>query len=360
MNTFARSICAVLIMFATQAGASEGSTERCEPVGDLNFVCGPQRPEDIVMVPGGHWLIASGMVPGAGLHLVDVHGRSWRHLRFAPDSVSAREYPDCSAPPAAERFIAHGLDLVPGRQGRARLYVTSHGEREAIEIFDLSLPKGQTPSLTWKGCLRAPDGIEFNSVAATRGKMVLATTLHLQGMNLADAFEGKSTGAVFAWKPGDRAFREVPGTRLRGNNGIAISADGKTAYVAASPARQVTAFRTGANWRKLWTVEVGNFLPDNLRWGSDGRLYTAGMTDDEPGCGGPVKVRNGTLDLVSCLRGFGVASISPNGRIVQNLYQREPSHDFAGVATAIPAGGSIWFSSFFTNRIAYHPWPISP
>ena len=42
----------------------------CAPSNGLNFICGLQKPEDLVLIPGTRWLIASGMDPGAGLHLI--------------------------------------------------------------------------------------------------------------------------------------------------------------------------------------------------------------------------------------------------------------------------------------------------
>ena len=43
----------------------------CMPSNGLNFICGLQKPEDLVLIPGTPWLIASGMDPGAGLHVID-------------------------------------------------------------------------------------------------------------------------------------------------------------------------------------------------------------------------------------------------------------------------------------------------
>lgn len=354
-------VIAGLSLLSVAGGASYASspqTKDCEAVGELNFICGPKRPEDIVVVEGERWLITSGMAVDGGLHLIDVRAKTWRRWQAAFSGSPDSSFPDCGQPPAPGQFIAHGLALVPNRRGVARLYVTGHGNREAIEIFDVQVT-GSEPTLVWRGCLRAPMGVDFNSVAATREGVVLATVLHLPGKSLADAFEGKVTGAVFEWRPGYRAFREVAGASLPANNGIAVSRDGKTVYVAASAARQVVAFRRGtsASWRKLWTLDVGNFLPDNLRWGSDGRLYTAGLTYNAPQCGGPVRPKDGVVDLVGCPRGFVVAAISPRSRTAQTVLEQAPVDGYAGAATAVPAGGYLWMSSFAVNRLAYRAWP---
>jgi hypothetical protein len=52
----------------------------CAPSGGLNFICGVQNPEDLVVVPNTRWIIASGMAPGSGLHAVDTQAKTARNL----------------------------------------------------------------------------------------------------------------------------------------------------------------------------------------------------------------------------------------------------------------------------------------
>jgi len=51
--------------------AQAAQTAGCAPSGGLTFICGVQNPEDLVLVRGTRWLLASGMAPGSGLHVVD-------------------------------------------------------------------------------------------------------------------------------------------------------------------------------------------------------------------------------------------------------------------------------------------------
>lgn len=63
---------------------------------------------------------------------------------------------------------------------------------------------------------------------------------------------------------------------LRYANGINLSPDGKTLYVAEVVARRMAVFRIGATPTELTqerTVDVGTGL-DNLEWGDDGELWT--------------------------------------------------------------------------------------
>src|SRR5690606_27784070 len=59
---------------------AQPSGEGCAPVAGLEFVCGPQNPEDLVLVPGTDWIIASSMTEGAGLVLVDANEATWSEL----------------------------------------------------------------------------------------------------------------------------------------------------------------------------------------------------------------------------------------------------------------------------------------
>src|SRR5690606_16482871 len=150
-----------------------------------------------------------------------------------------------------------------------------------------------------------PDGLEANSVAAFADGTLLATVLILPGKTFAQSLAGEPTGAVFQWSPGDDGFTLVEGTELPANNGIETSADGRAFYVASSGLHTITAFARGNPARVLGTSRALPFTPDNLHRGPDGRLYTAGMADDVPECGGPPNPERHTLeDLASCPRGF--------------------------------------------------------
>src|SRR5690606_39690154 len=89
------------------------------------------------------WLLASGMnsqMSGGDfsgqLHLIDSETRSYAVVfpgeepRLEQDMAA---FPDCPGPLDVENFSAHGLALRADETGRQRLYMTSHGAREAIE-----------------------------------------------------------------------------------------------------------------------------------------------------------------------------------------------------------------------------------
>jgi hypothetical protein len=340
---------------AAAATAAPAASAACEPEGGLSFLCGPKRPEDLAALPGGRWLVASGMWEHAGLHLVDVRTHAWRRWIAPAEAKPARAFPACAAPPEPERFLAHGLSLKPHGRGW-RLYVVGHVAREAVEVFDVDL-RGPAPRLTWVGCVPMPDKLSANSVTATPDGAILVTVLAFPGLGLPDAIAGRNTGAVFEWRPGSNGFRRVSGTELPSDNGIESSPDGKILYVVSSGRRTVTAFTHTDPARPLKVAQLSGFTPDNVHWGPDGRLYVAGMTDNEPACGGPPKPVDGKLDLSLCHRGYHVAAIDPQTMTAKIVARGPATADYTGVATALPAGGALWFGSFLSDRIAYRPFP---
>ena len=54
------------------------SAAQCGPDGDIQFVCGPVSPEDLVPVPDAPWVLAAGMEDDGYLYAIDTrtHGSS--------------------------------------------------------------------------------------------------------------------------------------------------------------------------------------------------------------------------------------------------------------------------------------------
>src|SRR5512136_2451059 len=113
----------------------------CAPSGGLSFICAVQNPEDLVQVPNTRWLVASGMAPGSGLHIVDTRAKTVRNL-YAAGSQSVRadrtKYANCPGPLDPKQAVLHGLSLRAAPDGRFTVFATNHGGRESIEVFELS------------------------------------------------------------------------------------------------------------------------------------------------------------------------------------------------------------------------------
>ena len=115
---------------------ASATIDACEPRGNLQFLCGAPRPEDVVRIPGSRWLIYSGFSNGAGLKLVDSAAQTMRPLIF--ESTGANEKPgwsQCGAPPDSATFSTQGLSIRDLGGSLSRLHVINHGGRESIEVF---------------------------------------------------------------------------------------------------------------------------------------------------------------------------------------------------------------------------------
>jgi hypothetical protein len=330
----------------------------CAPAAGLTFICGLQNPEDVVLVPGTRWLLASGMAPGAGLNLVDTQAKAVRKL-FAPGTANARadraRFANCPGPLDPKQAVLHGLALRPASGGRYTVYATNHGGRESVEVFELeSGGSAGAPSVTWIGCVLLPPKLGANSVAAFSDGTLVATVLMLPGRTFEDAFAMRNTGIVLQWSPGAPTFVELKGTELVANNGIETSPDDREFYVAATPARRIYAFsRAKPGAGPLRVAQLKDFGPDNVRWTADNRLITAGLIDDEPACGGRPKDEKG----IRCPMGYAVATIDPKTMAVTEVARGSRTPAFTGTAMAAVVGKELWLGSFLADRLAYRLLP---
>jgi hypothetical protein len=331
--------------------AVQPASASCAPSGGLSFICGVPNPEDLVLVPGTRWLIASGMAPGSGLHLVDTRAKTVRNL-YPPDAPSVRadrtKYANCPGALDPKQAVLHGLSLRPAQSGRYTVYATNHGGRQSIEVFEIDA-RGAAPAATWVGCVLMPAGMEANSVAAFKDGALVATVLIMPGKTFADAFAGRNTGAVFLWTAGSPAFRMLPGTELPANNGIETSPDDREFYVVSTTTKRIVAFSRSNPGTPLRFAQLAEFGPDNVRWTSDNRLITAGMIDNEPACGGPPKTEEG----IRCSRGYVAATIDPKTMAVKELARGPATPAFTGTAIAMRVGDELWLGSFNADRLAY-------
>lgn len=343
----------------TWPGIAANSTEdTCPSSGDLEFLCGIQSPEDLAALPGGRWIIAGGMRLGAGLYLVDGTTKQWERW-IAPAGAKARApFDQCKVQPAPDDLAIHGIALHQREGGHATLYAVNHGGTDAgvgerIEVFDIDTTHGK-PSLTWAGCLPWSGELAANAVVAASDGTVYATVMNHPGFTIQDWWTGvpKLTGAVYKWTPGSPAFERMAGTDLVGNNGIEVSADGKTIYVNSKSAMTIgdgaiTSFTTTNPARKLRSVEIKGGIPDNIHW-VNGRLIAAGTrTDACPAAA------NG----MPCTKGYHVEAVDPETLAVTFLHKAPADPHFSGVSFALPVGETLWVGSFSANKLGYRPMP---
>ena len=262
----------LLLLSCCAAGALLASSitlaADCEADGDVRFLCGPVSPEDLAAVPESPWLIASGMEDDGFLYLADTRDFSSSVLYPTANARPQHDtamYGGCSGPDM-NGFRPHGINLSSEADGSQTLYVVRHGAREAIEVFTINRA-GTVPSLTWVGCVMAPESVIFNSVVGLPGGGIAATHMQLP------------SGAVWEWQPG-QDWTEVPGSETAGPNGLEVSADGRWFYIGGWGTRSLIRLSRGQVPVQKQAVDVGHHI-DNVRWAPDGALFAAGHVGPE-------------------------------------------------------------------------------
>ena len=343
----------VLLLVFTTAKAGD---DECKASGGFGFVCGPKSAEDLVLVPGTQWIIASGMAPGTSITLIDSQQKNWEVL-YPGDRPRAEQnmdtYGACPGSPDPNNLITHGLNIRPGENGHSTLYVVGHGGREAIEVFDVDA-NGSKPVLTWTGCVVTPEGKQINSVASfSDGSLVATIPLH-PGKTIGDAFAGELTGAVYQWSPGENTFEMIQGTELPYANGIEVSTDEQEIYVASSVLLNVIAYSRSNPVRQLRATSAMAIVPDNLHMDSEGRLVTAGMLANDPVCGNLGGSEEFDLErFASCPRPFIVKAIDPETMETMDLVNSPAIKTFSNITMALQVGDEIWIGTFAGDRVAY-------
>ena len=167
------------ILVATAISTAHGAADGCEDSSGYSYICGPVSAEDLVLIPGTKWVVASGFGGSVPLYLVDSQTKTWSNFYPAREPRALQDmttYGACPGSPDPNDFVAHGLHIRPGTNSHSTLYVVGHGEREAIEVFDVDA-SGDVPVLTWTGCVMTPDGMQANSVVSLEdGSCLLYTS----------------------------------------------------------------------------------------------------------------------------------------------------------------------------------------
>ena len=61
---------------APEPAADMAAANDCAPVGEIQFICDLISPEDLAVLPGEEWVIASGNQEGGMIHLVNVSDKT--------------------------------------------------------------------------------------------------------------------------------------------------------------------------------------------------------------------------------------------------------------------------------------------
>lgn len=309
--------------------SSTMAAEDCAADGAVQFVCDLESPEDLIAVPGTPWIIASGRIADDAGYLYAVDRRNLASTIIYPGGGSSAApnltlYRSCPGAPLAT-FQPHGIALRPGNNNQHTLYVVGHGQREAVEVFTLDAGSA-TPTLTWIGCVVAPDGVSLNSVTPLPGSggPIAVTNFVVAG------------GEVWEWSAAS-GWSQVPGSALAGPNGIVASPDGRWLYIGGWGTESLVRLSRGVDPVQTAAAPVG-FHIDNVRWGEDGSLLVAGQFGAEG------------ANIGGCLRGTGscegiasrAARVDPDTLAVEQLVDY-PSNELLKFGTvAIQVDDEIW------------------
>jgi hypothetical protein len=343
---------ALLALLPLSAQAAEAPS--CAPSMGLNFICGLAEPEDLLQIGASKWIIASGMDNPGAISLIDADAKTARRFFTGQLKSDAKLYPGCAAPDPA-KFNSHGLALIPaGKDGLYTLYTVTHAPFESIHVFAVDA-RGAEPAIAWKGCVKLPPGFT-NGVTAKRDGTILVDIQMRGTLTQADFLRGVKTGGVFEWTPARKTLRLLPGTELRGNNGIEISPDEKQIYIAVSGTQTVAIYDLADTAKGPREAKTPWWNVDNVHW-SNGKLLVAGQVDDEPACGGTRLQVIEAKGNRACHRGWVAGELDPVTLRWKILAYGEPNPAFSGVATALVRDGVLWLSSFQMDRVAWRPLP---
>jgi arylesterase/paraoxonase len=182
-------------------------------------------------------------------------------------------------------FHPHGIDLHVAPGGARTIFAVNHRflrdgggrwrEENTIEIFDV-----REASLAHRASVAHPLIVSPNDVVAAGANAFFLTNDHGEASGLARVMEDlfrRGLGSVVAVDlsrpPAEQVRTAVAGILFP--NGIALSADRRYVHVAASRDKAILTYdllRPTLAPKKI----ALSFGPDNLSWGPDGKLYTAG------------------------------------------------------------------------------------
>jgi len=357
------SAAALLALAALACGEPVEPITPCAPHGDARPVCGLQNPEDLALLPDGSGVVVSeygGMqAEHAGrLSLLDATGAERRVLfeggRENGGTPGPWGDPDCAGPPARDTS-PHGIDLARRPDGRLQLLVVTHGEREAVELFEV-LRSDAGWTLAWRGCALPPDGSWLNDVVALpppEGGFLVTHMLPrrwgpLQVFELLRAAVfGARSGHVLAWRPGE-GFAPVPGSDALFPNGLEVSADGATLFVNSTLGDEVLRIDRESG---TLTGRAAVPRPDNSTWAADGRLLVASLRGDWDTLMSCDRIERGVCPLP-----YAIVAVDPESLATEVVHESGPDTPMGAATVALPVGGELWLGTFAGDRILRVPF----
>lgn len=347
---------AVTTLLLQACGSNDNLIDSCDAKGGLTPLCGLQSPEDFAQLPAenNHYLLLSqmgGMGEKAGnIALLDTRNRETTVLFPAPGVENAeaqKEWGDgsCDAEPGAN-FSPHGTHLHQLRDGRWRYLVVNHGDREAVELFELQLDQ-DTPALSWRGCVRAASDTFINDVVGLSNGDLVYTRMFAQNnsWSLLKSMLKIDTGELWQWNR-ENGLKMLPASSGAMPNGIELSPDERSVFANMYMNEQVMKYNL-VEQRVTGSANVG--MGDNSAWAPNGELWV-------------VTHRGSWRDSLTCFSdhsqtcglAFAVVALNPESLQHRTVFEHKGAP--MGAATvAVQVGEEVFLGSYAGDRLLIVP-----
>ncbi len=326
----------------------------------VGYIAGPVNAEDLVVAPGGEWVLTSGMTGPTALlgrlYAVRVEDGACSEI-FPYGATCALDTERFAAQGDLDpfKFRPHGIDVTLRSDGRTELYVVNHGGHESVEVFEVDLDRLR-PTLRWLGGIELPGRTAGNDVAAVDNGFVLSMAGDPAGISevtVEKALAGEDTGGVLEWSP-NCGWKLLPGTHINTANGVAISPDGEWVYIGGWNSRCIKKVRRGGTADPETTTVGLDMMVDNLTWSATGRLLAAGTYDTSmrefmAGHFGP----NPRLGIPS-----RVIAVDPETLATEELIDYGPD-TFGAATTALQVGREIWVGTARDQGLVRFRFPMT-
>ncbi len=172
-------------------------------------------------------------------------------------------------------FFPHGIDLLHLANGERELYVVNHPDAHSDEILVFSVDRQNTLQL--KSRYSSPEFVSPNDIRVLASDVFLVSNDHGSPreslMAMIEDYLGLSRSSVVLFEKGE-VHKVANGLRMA--NGLELSEDEQTLYVAETTGRRITRFKRGESlqeWHRADSLFVDSGV-DNLEWDQQGRLLT--------------------------------------------------------------------------------------